>query len=156
MTTLPPLLRAPAPLLFLLACLLLVACGPEGSNGNGDNGDGGFWRQGMGAEGAEIYRRNCATCHGFHGYGAEGIFPPLRDNPVVTGPHVNTIMPVVFGRGAMPGFAGLLSDEELALVISYIRQEWGNNALPVAPGEIRPFRTEGIEVPLDPFAGGED
>jgi cytochrome c553 len=148
------ILKLPSLLLLLLACLLLAACASTDMNDR--SGERGFWRQSMSSEGAEIYRRNCATCHGFHGYGAEGIFPPLRGNPAVTGPHVNSIMPVVFGRGAMPGFAGLLSDEELALVISYIRQAWGNNALPIGPVEIAPFRSEGIEVPLDPFAGGDD
>jgi cytochrome c6 len=151
----PGLLQPWYPFLAVaLLSVLLVGCAPGegGEQGQAGPTDRDFWRMNRQEEGREIYRRNCATCHGVQGYGFEGIFPPLRDNPNVTGPHVNTIMPVMFGRGAMPGFAGLLDDEEVALVISYIRRQWGNRQRPVSPGEISGFRSAGVEVPLDPFA----
>jgi cytochrome c6 len=138
-----------------LLALFIVACTPgdDGQQAAAAERERDFWRLNWQAEGREVYRRNCATCHGLHGYGYEGIFPPLRDNPNVTGPAVNTIMPVVFGRGAMPGFAGLLDDDEIAVVVSYIRQQWGNQQRPVSPADIAGFRTDGVAVPLDPFAG---
>jgi mono/diheme cytochrome c family protein len=147
--------QGPAFLAGVLLFLLLAGCAPgeDGEARQAETTGRDFWRLNRQEEGSEIYRRNCATCHGLHGYGYEGIFPPLRDNPNVAGPHVNTIMPVVFGRGAMPGFAGLLDDDELALVVSYIRRQWGNRQRPVSPADISGFRTEGVEVPLDPFAG---
>jgi cytochrome c6 len=150
-----PLWRSFAFLAMALLFVLAASCTPgaDGEQSPAEPADRDFWRLNRQEDGREIYRRNCATCHGIHGYGFEGIFPPLRDNPKVTGPHVNTIMPVMFGRGAMPGFAGLLEDDEVALVVTFIRQQWGNQQRPVSPGQISGFRTEGVEAPLDPFAG---
>jgi cytochrome c6 len=145
-------LRLYSVLSVFLLLLLLIGCRP-GPAEPGGAAEANFWRQNWSADGREIYRQNCATCHGMHGYGYEGIFPPLRDNPVVTGPPALPMMPIMFGRGAMPGFSSLLSDEEIALVLSFIRNEWGNRAQAVSPSDIAPLRSDGIDAPLDPFGG---
>jgi len=44
----------------------------------------------------------------------------------------------------MPPFGQDLSDQEIAAVVSYVRQSWGNHALPVSPAEVSSAR--GIPV----------
>lgn len=89
-------------------------------------------------EGEDLYIVNCARCHQVDGTGAEGQFPRLAGNPVVT---LNNPAPVIqavlYGRGSMPAFQGALSQEEAAAIISYIRNAWGNQATGVLPRQVR-------------------
>lgn len=113
----------------------------------------GFWRMNQADEGARLYFRNCAGCHGLEGEGAPNAYPALAGSRLVNGPYGPMLMPIMYGQGAMPGFTGLLTDRELALVSSYIRQEWGNQGMAISPTQIGDFRLEEAEVPLDPFGG---
>jgi mono/diheme cytochrome c family protein len=113
----------------------------------------GFQLMNQEDEGARLYFRNCAGCHGTNGEGAAGAYPPLAGSGLVNGPYGPMLMPVVYGRGAMPGFSGLLEDEELAKVSSYIRAQWGNQGDMVSATQISRFRLKEAEVPLDPFGG---
>ncbi|MCE7984982.1 MAG: cytochrome c [Caldilinea sp. CFX5] len=113
----------------------------------------GFWRMNQADEGARLYFRNCAGCHGTEGEGAPNAYPALAGSRLVNGPYGPMLMPIMYGQGAMPGFTGLLTDRELALVSTYIRREWGNQGTAISPTQIGDFRLDAAEVPLDPFGG---
>ncbi len=87
--------------------------------------------------GEPLYVTNCGQCHQIDGSGAEGLFPPLAGNPVVTlhdpAPMIDII---INGRGSMPAFRNTLDSEEAASVISYIRNAWENEAAIVLPRQV--------------------
>ena len=70
----------------------------------------------------------CIACHGVDGKGIPGVFPSIADSPVATGPLDAHIDIVMFGKAgtAMQAFAKQLSDEEIAAVITYQRNSYGN------------------------------
>ncbi len=70
---------------------------------------------------AALYGASCAGCHG--GDGSGGLGPPIRTGRVLERfPQVaDEIAVVANGRGGMPAFGGLLSDEEIAAVVEYTR-----------------------------------
>ncbi|MBP0616459.1 cytochrome c [Jiella mangrovi] len=90
--------------------------------------------------GAEIYRTSCAACHGMDGKGAEHLFPALAGSAAVQQDDVSTLIHVILAGAkgpytkdrptapAMPSFAFHLSDEQVADVATYIRNDWGNAA----------------------------
>jgi ubiquinol-cytochrome c reductase cytochrome b subunit len=93
--------------------------------------------------GAEVYSQSCAGCHGANGMGVPGAFPPLAHNPVVTGDPKKVIDIVNNGltgpitvngatyNGQMPAWKGNLTNKQIADVITYIRNGWGNKATAV-------------------------
>jgi len=89
--------------------------------------------------GASVFANNCASCHGATGQGLPGSFPPLANNPVVTG-DPNKVIGIVLGglsatitvngqsyHGQMPPWKGTLTNKQVADVITYIRGSLGNN-----------------------------
>lgn len=108
--------------------------------------------------GEEIYTGVCIACHQAAGRGIEGIYPALAGNPFVTledpRPVVETVL---YGRGGMPRFGGIYSDEQIAGVVSYIRNAWGNRASVVTPDYVAQVRAEveaGPEAtPVSPSEG---
>jgi mono/diheme cytochrome c family protein len=100
------------------------------------------------SDGAVIYIQNCSSCHQTNGQGIPGAFPPLAENPLVTGNPVAVIAIVKNGldgrvvvngqtySGIMPRWNGLLSDEQIAAVISYIRSSWKNRAPGVSAAQV--------------------
>jgi mono/diheme cytochrome c family protein len=94
--------------------------------------------------GSKLYGEHCAACHGEQGQGVKGAYPPLAGNRAVMlrEPH-NLIQVVLYGgfppatEGnprpfGMPPFALVLTDTEVAAVLSYLRASWGNRAAPVS------------------------
>jgi mono/diheme cytochrome c family protein len=88
---------------------------------------------------AKLYVDNCAGCHQDHGTGTAGSVPRLAGNPAVTvAEPYNVIMVMLQGLppggsyGAMPSFAGRLSDGQVADLVNYVRTSWGNQAAPNA------------------------
>lgn len=91
-------------------------------------------------QGGKIYGKYCEECHGASGQGAPGIYPPLAGNRGVTmTPAINAIRTVLNGGYpptttgnprpyGMPPYAQILRDTEVAMVVSYIRNAWGNRA----------------------------
>lgn len=104
--------------------------------------------------GATIYEAKCSACHAPQGQGGKNIFPQLANNPLVNAPNATSLIHVVVAgsRGvdtdtrptapAMPSFAGTLSDEEMANVITYVRNSWGNAASPVSAGDVKDLKEE--------------
>ena len=94
--------------------------------------------------GAATYEDNCRSCHNPGGGGQSVIFPPLAANPVVQQAGADTLIRVVLAgtqaaqtaraptAAAMPSFAWRLNDAEIADVLTYIRNSWGNAAGPVS------------------------
>lgn len=117
------------------------------------------------AHGEKVFTTNCAMCHQATGQGVAGTFPPLiggapfmagksmtdplsergfwKADKIVLGPkdkHLDIVMHGITGT-AMPAFAGQLSDFDIAAVISYERNNWGNTAGDfVQPAEVAALR----------------
>ncbi|MFK7768854.1 MAG: PVC-type heme-binding CxxCH protein [Mariniblastus sp.] len=109
--------------------------------------------------GARIYQResHCATCHLTHGKGSANVYPPLADSPWVNGSEERLIKMTLHGvwgkmmvngktydpsRGVPPmtAFRSLLNDNELAAVLTFVRNSWGNEAPPVSPSTVKKVR----------------
>ncbi len=79
--------------------------------------------------GMPLYQNNCASCHQPDGQGQSGKYPKLAGNPMVTLEDPAPIITiVVYGKGAMPGFNEKLNPDQIAEVLSYIRNAWGNQS----------------------------
>lgn len=103
-------------------------------------------------EGEKIYETTCIACHQAGGKGVKGVpgsaptirgaIPALANNPFETlkdpRPVVDTVLN---GRAGMPSFSSY-SDEQIAAVISYVRQAFGNHADAVSPALVKQVRTE--------------
>jgi cytochrome c oxidase subunit II len=76
--------------------------------------------------GEKVYMSNCAVCHQPTGKGA-GAFPALDGSKVVNGPIAGHVSIVLKGKNAMPSWAPTLSDVEIASVITFERNSWGNH-----------------------------
>jgi mono/diheme cytochrome c family protein len=103
---------------------------------------------------AKLYVDNCAGCHQDHGTGTPDAIPPLASNPAVTATEpYNVIAVMLHGLpasgiyGAMPSFAGRLSDNQVADLANYVRTSWGNQAAPsVSPSMVAAWRAT-VKVP---------
>ncbi|HSN16594.1 MAG TPA: c-type cytochrome [Gammaproteobacteria bacterium] len=84
------------------------------------------------ADGAGVFRANCASCHGVDGQGTPGLAPALKGDPFVTGKMGDVLATVKNGRSgdqkryknlpiAMPAWDGKLSAADIKAVVSYIR-----------------------------------
>lgn len=91
------------------------------------------------AAGEGLYTENCAHCHQATGRGDGGAAPPLAVNSRL-GNEVRVITQVLQGGEYMPGFAFLLSDSEIAAVVTYIRNSWENEYGPVAEDQVAAIR----------------
>lgn len=88
--------------------------------------------------GEKIYAANCVACHQANGQGIPGTFPALVGSKVVLdgkGPNIDVVLN---GKNGMPPWKGVLSETEIAAVITYTRNAWGNKAAEnvVQPAEI--------------------
>ena len=102
-----------------------------------------------GGGGSATYNTNCASCHQSSGAGVPGAFPPLAGNPLVTGNPTAVVAIVKNGldgrvvvngvaySGIMPHWSGVLSDDQIASVITYIRSAWHNSAPGVSAAQVR-------------------
>jgi cytochrome c oxidase subunit 2 len=94
------------------------------------------------AEGEKVYAANCVACHQANGKGLPGTFPPLEGSKLTNGPKVDHINIVMNGKNgtAMAAFKHL-SDVQIAAVVTYERNSWGNTAGDIVqPSEINEFR----------------
>ncbi len=106
------------------------------------------------AEGKRIFGANCVACHQSTGLGVAGAFPPIVGSEWVTGPEQTVVRILLNGlggavkvkgvsyNGAMPAWKESMSDEDIANVLTYIRQ-WSPNAAPaVAAASVASLRKE--------------
>jgi len=79
--------------------------------------------------GQRLYVEFCAECHQTDGTGWSNLYPRLAGNPIITlhdpEPIIDT---VAYGQGSMMGFHDRLTSQEIAAILSYIRNSWGNQA----------------------------
>ncbi|QTQ35775.1 cytochrome c oxidase subunit II [Aromatoleum petrolei] len=78
--------------------------------------------------GAKVFATNCVACHQADGKGLPPAFPPLDGSKVVLGEAAGQIAVVLNGRPGTPmaAFGTLLSDADIAAVITYTRNSWSN------------------------------
>lgn len=89
------------------------------------------------AWGQELYMEACAACHQPAGEGFVGAYPPLSGNAFVAAQDPAPVIQVIItGRGGMPGFYEMLSEQEVALIVSYIRTAWGNQGSLVSEQDV--------------------
>ncbi|MDB5762953.1 MAG: coxB [Herminiimonas sp.] len=88
--------------------------------------------------GEKVYGANCVACHQASGKGVPGAFPALDGSAVVNGPRSEQINVVLNGRKGMPPWKSVLSDTDIAAVITYTRNNWSNKAKEniVQPAEV--------------------
>jgi mono/diheme cytochrome c family protein len=98
--------------------------------------------------GTQIYADECSGCHTPTGKGIPGLFPALNDSSVVQQTDPTSLLHVVL-RGArstatepaptgpaMPEFGWILTDDQVADVVTYIRNSWGNSAPAVSASDV--------------------
>ena len=100
--------------------------------------------------GLAIYEQNCLACHQADGSGVPGLAPPLVKGVFVEGDKKRLIEIVLHGlegveingesyANPMPAFA-YMTDEEIADVLSYVRNNFTNKAEPVTAEEVKTIR----------------
>lgn len=105
--------------------------------------------------GKKIFLANCATCHQGNGQGVPGQYPPLAGSEFTTGGSRRPAMIVMkglqgpvtvkghqFGTAVMQPWEKTLTDQRIADVLTYERNEWGNHASPVTAEQITALRKE--------------
>ncbi len=101
------------------------------------------------AYGEAIYTSVCIACHQPDGMGIQGIYLPLNNNPLLTGDDPTYfISTVLTGRGGMPSFAYIYDDQQIASVLSYVRQAWDNDAGPVTVEQVAEVRADVWGTPI--------
>lgn len=103
------------------------------------------------SEGKKVYDQYCLICHQPDGSGVPGLNPPLIGTEYVLGDKGRLVGIILNGSNegleigggdytnAMPGFKSL-TDKEIALVASFIRNSFGNSAVTIDTKEVKDFR----------------
>ena len=81
------------------------------------------------ARGDKVYHTTCAACHQPEGQGMPPMFPALKGSKIATGPKADHLNIVFHGKPgtSMAAFGKQLSEVDIAAVITYERNAWGNN-----------------------------
>lgn len=99
------------------------------------------------------YEVNCSACHGLQGEGIEGMIPAFANNRVIRADDpTNLIHAMLMGTRAahtetsqtaagMPSFAWKMNDQEIADILNYVRNSWGNTAKEVTASEVAEMRS---------------
>ena len=90
--------------------------------------------------GERLFLENCAECHQEDGKGVPNIYPSLADSELVLGSGADVALVLIIGRGEMPSFNGVFSDEEMAYVVNYIRSVFSNIDKPISAKTISLLR----------------
>ena len=105
------------------------------------------------ARGESLYLANCAACHQPDGTGLSGAFPPLADSDYLRGDRERMMTAALFGlsgpitvngedyNGVMPSM-GHLPDQDLADVLTYVLNAWGNDGSAVSIDEVSALRVK--------------
>ena len=103
-------------------------------------------------KGKVIYQQNCLSCHQEDGSGVSRLNPPLIKTSFVLGDQAKLIKIVLNGleeeieingeyySNPMPAFGSTLKDQEIADVLTYIRNNFGNKASAVTVATVKTVR----------------
>lgn len=103
--------------------------------------------------GAKLYENQCATCHQASGKGVPSVYPALAGSSAInTAIASNAIRMILHGGYApstvgnprpygMPPFGQAMSDEEVAAVLTYVRNSWGNQGNAISSNEVNNYRS---------------
>jgi len=95
------------------------------------------------SHGEKVYSTNCAACHQSSGAGIPNVFPGLIGSPIIKGDvakHIEVVVKGVPGT-AMQAFGGQLNDADIAALVTYERNAWGNDTGDlVQPSDIKAAR----------------
>ena len=106
------------------------------------------------AAGQAIYKDSCAACHFDTGEGQARMYPRLALGPFVQSAQPTTLIRVVLNgmrsvgtqgqptAPAMPAYGWKLNDDQVAAVVTYIRNTWGNAASTVTASDVSKLRDE--------------
>lgn len=107
----------------------------------------------VGVNGAELFIGNCASCHDWSGRGIGGeaalAYPSLINNSVVGANNASNLALVVLHGVArktehanvlMPGFGNELNDEQIAAIVNYVTQRFGNPRATLTAGDVAQLR----------------
>jgi mono/diheme cytochrome c family protein len=102
--------------------------------------------------GGAIYRDQCSACHAIEGKGSDRLFPSVANSSMARADDPSSVIRIVL-RGArsvatdkeptapgMPSYAWQLDDGQVANVLNYIRNSWGNAAPAVSAAEVAKAR----------------
>lgn len=101
-----------------------------------------------------VFIDTCAACHTKAGAGIEHLFPRLAGNPTVLQDSPTSLIRVILAGAkgavtssaptgaAMPSLGYRLDDAQVAAVVTYIRNSWGNAAPPVSAGDVAGLRKQ--------------
>lgn len=111
--------------------------------------------------GKKVFIDNCIACHVINGEGISSMIPAFKDNGTIQGQSSESMTHILLNGSkgaitrfnptgaAMPAFAWKLTDTQIADVLTYIRNEWGNAAQAVSPKEVKEMRkTLGAPAPI--------
>lgn len=102
--------------------------------------------------GAGLYDKHCAACHQDGGEGQPPAYPPLAGKVSLSAAGATNAIRIVLNGGyppstagnprpyGMPPYAMTLNDDEVAAVVSYVRNRWGNRGGLVSPSEVTRLR----------------
>ncbi|MDH5516317.1 MAG: cytochrome c oxidase subunit II [Gammaproteobacteria bacterium] len=96
------------------------------------------------AKGEAVYNASCAACHGPTGDGVPGVFPAMKGSAIATGnlaAHLDIVINGSKVNPAMAAYGAQMSDADLAAVITYERNAFGNNTGDaVQPADVKAAR----------------
>ncbi len=111
--------------------------------------------------GKKVFIDNCIACHVINGEGISSMIPAFKNNGTIQGLSSESMTHILLNGSkgaitrfnptgaAMPAFAWKLTDTQIADVLTYIRNEWGNAAQAVSPKEVKEMRkTLGAPAPI--------
>ncbi len=80
-------------------------------------------------KGQKIYKAQCLVCHQANGEGMRGAFPAIAGSPIAieADNRLRHIHQIIYGKGLMPAFGEQLSDVDIASIVTFTRNSWGNN-----------------------------
>ncbi len=141
-------MRSAAALAFIV--LITIGCSKKGSDNSSESSDPSLGEAML--RGEQIYKQSCLVCHMADGGGAPPMNPPLIGTSFVKGDKAVLAGIVLKGmsnqpvdgekyHNVMPAL-DMLSDQEIADVLTYVRNSFGNTESAVTPDEVKLVRSK--------------
>jgi mono/diheme cytochrome c family protein len=96
--------------------------------------------------GRDVYRNLCIACHQANGRGQDKVAPPLVGSELALADPAVPIRILLNGKegtiGLMPPLGSVLTDDQIAAVLTYVRREWGQTGSAVEPATVTGIRPQ--------------